>query len=73
MATAETERLQVRTVPAGVPARFRARAAARGMTPGEYLVALIELHAIMLDRLNSYRSPELAAILAKLGLGPVTV
>jgi hypothetical protein len=68
----EHEDIMFRRVPRDVAMRFRAAAGGRGMTHGQYLTALVELHAAIRERADAGDEAAKAA-LAELGLQTVAV
>ncbi len=68
----EHEDIMLRRVPAAVAHRFRGAAGARGFTHAQYLSALVSLHEAMRKRADE-GDAEVAATLAELGLGTVSI
>lgn len=68
----EHEDIMLRRVPAAVAHRFRGAAGARGFTHAQYLTALVALHEAMRQRADA-GDADLAAALAQLGLGTVSI
>lgn len=68
----EYEDIMLRRVPAAVAHRFRGAAGARGFTHAQYLTALVSLHEAMRRRADE-GDAEVAAALAELGLGTVSI
>lgn len=63
--------LNVRGIDAGAAERIRRAAAARGLTLGAYLAALVQLHDAMRARAD-HGDAKIAGELEALGLGTVT-
>ena len=68
----DSEDIMLRRVPRSIAHRFRGAAGARGMTHAQYLAALVNLHEIARQRVDS-GDGELAAILDDLGLRTVSI
>jgi hypothetical protein len=66
-----TTTLNVRGIEAEAAKRIKRAARARGMTIGEYLARLVELHVTLCEQADGIAAEELTAELKRLDLEPV--